>query len=172
MLDIWIKTLLVSLNVVHTWGPWVEKANETTCRLSMCCRMQPHIAACRRLPCLALFYDDVIKWKRFPRYWSFVWGIHRSPVNSPHKGQCSRTLMFSLISAGISGWVNNREYGDLRRNDAHYDVTVMFETVNRSIIAGRFYPAVTGINVSGTDVNVTNSLHEALYWTNHHSDST
>ena len=24
--------------------------------------------------------DDVIKWKHFPRYWSFVWGIHRSPV--------------------------------------------------------------------------------------------
>ena len=23
----------------------------------------------------------------FPRYWTFVWGIHRSPVNSPHKAQ-------------------------------------------------------------------------------------
>ena len=34
-----------------------------------------------------LDYDDVIKWKHFPRYWSFVQGIHRSPVNSPHKGQ-------------------------------------------------------------------------------------
>ena len=22
-----------------------------------------------------------------PRYWAFVWGIHRWPVNSPHKGQ-------------------------------------------------------------------------------------
>ena len=32
-------------------------------------------------------HDDVIKWKHFPRYWSFVRGIHRSPVNSPHKGQ-------------------------------------------------------------------------------------
>ena len=29
--------------------------------------------------------DDVIKWKHFPRYWPFVSGIHRSPVNSPHK---------------------------------------------------------------------------------------
>ena len=28
--------------------------------------------------------DDVIKWKHFPRYWPFVRGIHRSPVNSPH----------------------------------------------------------------------------------------
>ena len=25
-------------------------------------------------------HDDVIKWKHFPRYWSFVRGIHRSPV--------------------------------------------------------------------------------------------
>ena len=32
-------------------------------------------------------HDDVIKWKHFPRYWPFVRGIHRPPVNSPHKGQ-------------------------------------------------------------------------------------
>ena len=32
-------------------------------------------------------HDDVIKWKHFPRYWTFVRGIHRSPVNSSHKGQ-------------------------------------------------------------------------------------
>ena len=28
-------------------------------------------------------HDDVIKWKHFPRYWPFVRGIYRSPVNSP-----------------------------------------------------------------------------------------
>ena len=32
-------------------------------------------------------HDDVIKWKHFLRYWPFVLGVHRSPVNSPHKGQ-------------------------------------------------------------------------------------
>ena len=42
-----------------------------------------------------LVHDDVIKWKHFPRYWPFVWGIHRWPVNSPHKGQWRRALMFS-----------------------------------------------------------------------------
>ena len=41
-------------------------------------------------------YDDVIKWKHFPRYWPFVRGIHRSPVNSPHKGQWRGALMFFL----------------------------------------------------------------------------
>ena len=42
-------------------------------------------------------HDDVIKWKTFPRYWPFMRGIHRSPVNSPHKGQWRGPLMFSLI---------------------------------------------------------------------------
>ena len=54
------------------------------------------------------FHEDVIKWKHFPRYWPFVRGIHRSPVNSPHKGQWRGALMFTLICARINGWVNNR----------------------------------------------------------------
>ena len=70
-------------------------------------------------------HDDVIKWKHFPRYWPFVRGIHRSPVNSPHKGQWRGALMFTLICARINGWVNNCEAGDLRRYHTHYDVTVM-----------------------------------------------
>ena len=67
------------------------------------------------------FHYDVIKW----RYWPFVWGIHRSPVNSPHKRQWRGALMSSLICAWINGWVNNRKGGDLRRHRAHYDITVM-----------------------------------------------
>ena len=70
-------------------------------------------------------HNDVIKWKHFPRYWPFVRGIHRSPVNSPHKGQWRGALMFSLICVWINDWVSNREAGDLRRYRAHYDVTVM-----------------------------------------------
>ena len=63
--------------------------------------------------------------KHFPRNWPFVRGIHRSPVNSQHKGQGCGTLMFSLIRAWINRWVNNGEAGDLRRIRPHYDVTVM-----------------------------------------------
>ena len=66
-------------------------------------------------------HDDVIKWKHFPRNWPFVRGIHRAP----HKGQWRGALMFSLIYTWIRGWVNNREAGDLRRHQAHYDVIVM-----------------------------------------------
>ena len=71
------------------------------------------------------WHDDVIKWKHFPRYWPFVRGIHRWPVNSPYKGQWRGALMFSLICAWINGWVNNREAGDLRCHRAHCDVIVM-----------------------------------------------
>ena len=70
-------------------------------------------------------HDDVIKWKHFPRNWPFTRGIHRSPVNSPHKGQWRGALMFSLICVWINDWVINREAGDLRRYRAHYDVIVM-----------------------------------------------
>ena len=72
------------------------------------------------------FHDDAMKWKHFPRYWPFVRGIHRSPVNSPHKGQWRGALMFSLICLWINNWVNTRKADDLRRYRAHYDVTVVF----------------------------------------------
>ena len=52
-------------------------------------------------------HDDVIKWTHFPRYWSFVRGIHQSPVNSPHKGQWRGALMFYLnkrLSKQSWGW--------------------------------------------------------------------
>ena len=70
-------------------------------------------------------HDDVITWKPYPRYWPFVQGIRRSLVNSPHKGQWRRALMFSLICIWIKGWVNKHEAGDLRRYCVHYDVIVM-----------------------------------------------
>ena len=71
---------------------------------------------CRKL------HDDVIKWKHFLRNWPFVRGNHRSPVNSPHKGQWRGALMSSLICVWINDWVHNREADDLRRYRAHYDV--------------------------------------------------
>ena len=61
----------------------------------------------RSLLFFSLIHGDVIKWKNFPRYWPFVRGIHRSPVNSPHKGQWRGALMFSLykrLSKQSKGW--------------------------------------------------------------------
>ena len=70
-------------------------------------------------------YCDVIKWKHFPRYWPFVRGIHRSPVNSPHKDQWRGALMFSLICTWTNSWANNGDAGDLRCHRTHYGVIVM-----------------------------------------------
>ena len=70
-------------------------------------------------------HDDVIKLKHFQRNWPFVRGIHRSPMNSPHKGQWRGALMFSLTCAWMNDLVNNREAGALRRHRANYDVTLM-----------------------------------------------
>ena len=70
-------------------------------------------------------HDDVIKWKHFTWNWPFVWGIHRSPVNSPHKGQWRGDFMFSLIGVWINDWANNRDLGGMRRHHAHYDFSVM-----------------------------------------------
>ena len=63
--------------------------------------------------------------ERFSASLALCGGIHRSSVNSPHKGQWRGALMFSLICAWINGWVNNRETGDLRRHRAQYDVLVI-----------------------------------------------
>ena len=62
---------------------------------------------------------DVMKWKHFPRYWSFLCvcgggggggggGIHWPPVDSQ-----------------TNGWANNRDIGNFRRHSTHYDITVM-----------------------------------------------
>ena len=83
-------------------------------------------------------HDDVIKWKHFPRYWPFAREIHRSPVNSPHKGQWRGALMFCLICAWINCWLNNHQGGHLRHHPAHYDVIVMQPST-----PGKFLPSIS-----------------------------
>ena len=84
-------------------------------------------------PVLDWAHNDVIKWKHYPRYWPFVRGIHRLPINSPHKRQWRGALMVSLICAWISSWVNSREAGDFRRQRAHYDANVMSDGYQISV---------------------------------------
>ena len=64
----------------------------------------------------------------FPRYWPFVRRVHRSPVNSTHKGQCRGPSCFGMICAWTKGWVNNLDAGGLRCNRAHYSVTLTIAT--------------------------------------------
>ena len=123
----------ISLNIFHR--------NSNSVEISFCSHFDPvkeiatnfaHFAElCSRGMCkmspseCQLLDDDDIKWKHFPRYWPFVRGIHRSPVNSPHKGQWRGVLMFTLICTWTNGWVNNRYVGYLISHRTHYDVNVM-----------------------------------------------
>ena len=93
-----------------------------------------------------LISSNLIKWKHFPRYWPFVRGIHRSPVNSPHKGQRRGALMFSLIWAWINGWVNNGGDG-------------WFETPSRPLWR---YCNVFHIKGENRLANMTSSLNENM----------
>ena len=51
---------------------------------------------------------------------ALVRGIHRLPVESPHKDQWRGALMSEQTVE-----LNNRDAGDLSRHRAHYDVTAM-----------------------------------------------
>ena len=80
----------------------------------------------------------VLSWLRnqmetFSALLAFVRGIHRWPVNCPHKGQWRG----ALICARINGWVNKREGGDLRRYRAHYNATTMTDETLNAIPHGR-----------------------------------
>ena len=70
-------------------------------------------------------YDDTIKRNHHPRHWPFVRGIHRLPMDSPHKGQWRGSLIFPLMCAWTNGWAKNWDAGDLTRHRAHYGVTLI-----------------------------------------------
>ena len=113
-------------------------------------------------------HDDVIKWKDFPRYWPFVSGIHRSPVDSPHKGQWRGALMLSLICASTAGLANNRYAGDLRRLHAHYDVTVMTSRTRSQHWCREWFGAViivcifSGIYYNSSGMTTSNIRHHDI----------
>ena len=101
---------------------WLRSANFTNIMIES---LSQHLVGCSG--CRIQNHDDVMKRRHFPRYWPFLRGIHRSPVNSPHKGQWRRALIFSMIFAWTNGWVNNRNTGDLR---PHYDSLWRHDNVN------------------------------------------
>ena len=87
-------------------------------------KLQCHRRLCSGTPVNMIYHDDVIEWKHFSSYWPFVRGIHRSPADSPHRGQWHGAL-FSLMCAWTNGWANHRDPGDLISHGAHCDVIVM-----------------------------------------------
>ena len=119
--------------------PWPPTPGCLTIRCGM-----PPIKALKKCPWGMFWHihNAVIKWNHVPRYWPFVRGIHRSPVNSPQKGQWRRALMFSLIFAWINGWVTNCKAGDSRHHRPlwrHYNVSCKVLLVSNLI-----FPCLSG----------------------------
>ena len=108
--------------------------------------------------------EDVIKCKHFPRYWPFVRGIHRWPMNSPHKGHWRGALMFSSIRPWIKGGVNNGEAGDLRCHPVHYDVILMnIANLTPNFVTQRPFLSMTSkMRANAGKCKICN----AVYWAN------
>ena len=65
-------------------------------------------------------HDDIMTWKHFLHYQSFVREIHQSLEDYPHtKGQWYGTLMFYLLLVWTSCYTNSWVGADLRSHDAH-----------------------------------------------------
>ena len=78
----------------------------------------------------------------FSRYWPFVRGIHRSLVNSPHKGQWRGALMICALNKRLSkqwwGWWFETPSRSLWR---HCNVYIDFLAVcPHLVISVHFYP--------------------------------
>ena len=91
-------------------------------------------------------------------------------MNSPYKGQWRGALMFSLISAWINGWVNNREAGDLRRHRSHYDVIVMTTNQYLGILSDLMVRTIsitlfTGGGVLAPILNATSGFDQVAFST-------
>ena len=78
----------------------------------------------------------VINMETFPALLAFVRGIHRSPVNFPHKGQWCGASVFSLICAYTNSKQSRRRW---------------FETPSRSLL--KCHDRVLGFNYDCSGVN-------------------
>ena len=118
LLDIAIPTRITSLALGQSYQPrcyWCD-SEEYDCK--QICLNDNDISHC-------WIHDDVIKWKHVRRYWPSVRGIHRTPMDYPHKDQWREALIFSLMCGWTNGWANNRDASDLRSHVAYGDVIIM-----------------------------------------------
>ena len=113
-------------------------------------------------------------------------GIHRSPVDSPHKGQWRGGLMLFLICDWTNGPADNRDTGDLRRL-ANQNIPICIVTTIKISIIGMsrvkpdFYLRMTRVintrnelasswisfmasTVEFTGVTLTSFCHQRVKW--------
>ena len=90
-------------------------------------------------------HDDVIKWKHLPRYWSFVWWIYRSPVNSRTKARKTRTQLCYVV--------NIMAADVLATKWARASVTIILTLLNRD----NSVPASSGLKIKYLDFSLNGS---------------
>ena len=71
--------------------------------------LYPYIADEARSYDKVSYHDDVIKWEPFQRYWPFLWGVHRSLVNSTHKGQW-RGAFSVFFHLRLDNWLSKHSW--------------------------------------------------------------
>ena len=88
----------------------------------------------------------------FPHNWPFVRGIHRSPVNSPHKDQWRGALMFSLIDLRLNKRLSKQSWG------------WWFETLlcplwrHCNVLCNIGYPSETHLKLKSREISFAHSL--------------
>ena len=96
---------------------------------------------------------DIIKWKHFLLYWPFVRGIHWSPVDSSHTGQCCGALMRNYGTCfPRNGCANSRDAGEFKPLSTHCNITVISFSVAKIFL--RY----------GYKINCGEFLYELLYY--------
>ena len=72
--------LYLNLQYQWQWYIHVQGQMRRTCHFDEYVHTYPCWGVLPPYGSLITQYDNVLKWKHFPRYWPFVRGIHRSPV--------------------------------------------------------------------------------------------
>ena len=128
---LWLQALTPQVPV-----PYVQKAVPVDAAASCSARsltgrrltaMQYMFSECRFQVFVAI--NDFEWWhhqmEAFSALLAFAWGIHRSPMNSPHKTSDAELWCFLWSAPEKKCRANNQDAGHLRRHRAHYDVTAM-----------------------------------------------
>ena len=116
-------------------------------------------------------YDDVIKWKDFPRYWPFVRGIHRYPMNSPHKGQWRGALMCVFICVWINGWVMwgwwfetlSRPLWRHCNGKGYHEIKSLYNTQKGSLLISKSQKCCTISGYQGQEEVITSHIIGRMY---------
>ena len=107
----WCFSTRASVATVLTTHPCVSRCLRVNKYVLWYTRfIQKYYIYCKQHAKLKLHHDDVIKWKHFLSHWTFVRGIHRSPVTSPHKGKWRGALMF-LVDLRLNKRLSKQSWG-------------------------------------------------------------